>query len=72
MSSSILQLECCIDEWLPGTRTNIQFGMDYQVVYEKNVKELDRFELCTKQHDLLNNLLTKIYNRGRYASLLMH
>lgn len=65
---SFLQIECCIDEWVSGTRTDIEFGMDYEATYEKHIKELDRFEERTKQHDLLDGLLIKLYNRGRYAS----
>jgi len=59
-------IKCCLDELVSGTRVQIEFGDDYHDVYDRHLKELDRFEQYTKKHDLLRNYLVKLYNRGRH------
>lgn len=60
-----LQIECCIDEWISGIRTDIPFSTTlYKDVYEDHIRCLERFDKITKQI-ILPNILLKLYNRGR-------
>lgn len=60
-----LQIECCIDEWISGIRSDIPFSTAlYKDVYEDHIRCLDRFNKITKKL-ILPNILLKLYNRGR-------
>jgi uncharacterized protein DUF6532 len=64
--TSRIQIECCIDEWISGIRTDIPFSTAlYKDVYEDHIRCLERFNKITKQL-ILPNILVKLYNRGRY------
>ena len=66
------QIENCIDEWLSGTHISIDFSRkEYQDIYLSWIKELDNFNKYTKKHDLLDKILVKIHNRGRYVWCLV-
>ncbi|KAH7918565.1 hypothetical protein BV22DRAFT_1024399 [Leucogyrophana mollusca] len=59
-------IECCIDEWATGTRTDIPFTtQDYRSVYEVHLKCLREFEKHTREHGLLKKICKKIYTNGR-------
>ena len=61
------QIECCIDEWITGIKTDIPFSTAlYKDVYEDHIRCLERFNKITKQL-ILPNILVKLYNRGRYV-----
>lgn len=60
-----VQIECCIDEWISGIRSDIPFSAAlYKDVYEDHIRCLERFNRVTKQI-ILPNILVKLYNRGR-------
>ena len=66
-----LQIECCIDEWITGIKTDIPFSTAlYKDVYEDHIRCLERFNKITKQL-ILPNILVKLYNRGRYVSITL-
>ncbi|KAF8804477.1 hypothetical protein BYT27DRAFT_7225209 [Phlegmacium glaucopus] len=59
-------IECCIDEWITGIRTDIPFSTTlYKDVYEDHIHCLERFNKISKQK-ILPNILIKFYNRGRF------
>ncbi|KAF8220648.1 hypothetical protein L208DRAFT_1332651 [Tricholoma matsutake] len=59
-------IECCIDEWITGVRTDIPFSTAlYKDIYEDHIHCLERFDKITKQQ-ILTNILIKLYNRGRF------
>jgi hypothetical protein len=63
-------MECGIDEWGTGIKTEIAFtAADYRPVFEAHLKTLREFEKHTKKHSLLDKICTKLYNVGRYVSL---
>ncbi|KAF8229109.1 hypothetical protein L208DRAFT_1402691 [Tricholoma matsutake] len=49
-------IECCINEWITGIKTDIPFTT---ALYQ---------DKHTGKHDILTNILLKIYNRGRFHS----
>ena len=60
-----LQIECCIDEWISGIRSDIPFSTAlYKDVYQDHIRCLERFDKVTNQL-ILPNILVKLYNRGR-------
>jgi hypothetical protein len=64
---SCLQIECCIDEWISGVRTDIPFSTAlYKDVYQDHIRTLERFDKVTNQI-ILPNILVKLYNRGRWV-----
>jgi hypothetical protein len=59
------QIECCIDEWISGIRSDVPFSTAlYKDVYEDHISCLERFDKVTKKM-ILPNILLKLYNRGR-------
>ncbi|KAF8230447.1 hypothetical protein L208DRAFT_1400539 [Tricholoma matsutake] len=65
----LMAIECCIDEWITGIKTDIPFTTAlYQDVYEDHICCLQHFKKHTGKHDILTNILLKIYNRGRFHS----
>ncbi|KAF8237061.1 hypothetical protein L208DRAFT_1249518 [Tricholoma matsutake] len=59
-------IECCIDEWITGVRTDIPFSTAlYKDIYEDHVRCLECFDKITKQQ-ILTNILVKLCNRGRF------
>jgi hypothetical protein len=61
-----LQIECGIDEWISGIRSDIPFSTAlYKDIYEDHIRCLERFDKITEQN-ILPNILVKLYNRGRY------
>ncbi|KAF8233249.1 hypothetical protein L208DRAFT_1267700, partial [Tricholoma matsutake] len=62
-------IECCIDEWITRIKTDIPFTTAlYQDVYEDHLCCLECFEKHTKKHGILNNILLKLYNQGKFHS----
>lgn len=61
------QIECCIDEWATGIKTDVPFtSAEYRTVYQDHVKALDEFETHTTQHaHILDNILTRMHNIAR-------
>lgn len=62
-------IECCIDEWVTGTRTDIPFTIqEYRGVYESHLKCLHAFEDATKLYNILPGICTRLYEVGRIHS----
>ena len=50
-SSLLMQIECCIDEWVTGTQMDISFTVqDYCSIYDSHVKCLQEFDKATKEY----------------------
>lgn len=65
---SAQQIECNLDEWISGTKTEVTFWADdYRAVYESHVLSLNSFGKYSKSQgvDLLGLLQTRLYNYGR-------
>lgn len=61
------QMECSIDEWGAGVRTEVAFtAVDYRSIFDTHLKCLHNFQDATKKHSLLEKICTKLYNVGRY------
>ncbi|KIM88272.1 hypothetical protein PILCRDRAFT_62582, partial [Piloderma croceum F 1598] len=59
-------MECGIDEWGTGIKTDIAFtAVDYRTVFDAHLKCLRNFQEATKKHELLDKICTKLYNVGR-------
>ncbi|KAI6029634.1 hypothetical protein BKA83DRAFT_4047772 [Pisolithus microcarpus] len=62
-------IECCIDEWMTGTWTDIPFTIqEYRGTYESHLKCLHAFEDATKDYDVLPAICTRLYEAGRIHS----
>ncbi|KAI5994821.1 hypothetical protein EDD15DRAFT_2119815, partial [Pisolithus albus] len=62
-------IECCIDKWMPGTRTDIPFTIqEYHGAYESHLKCLEAFEDATKMYNVLPAICSKLYEVGRVHS----
>ena len=62
------QIECNIDEWATGLKTDIPFyAEEYRAVYDSHVVSLSEFGVYSKSRnlDLLGRLQRKLYNYGR-------
>ncbi|KAG2748064.1 hypothetical protein P692DRAFT_20649291, partial [Suillus brevipes Sb2] len=58
--------ECCIDEWADGERIDISFsGDEYKEVYAKHLANLNKFNLRTKDHGILDAIQKEINDVGR-------
>ncbi|KAJ7840447.1 hypothetical protein B0H13DRAFT_2416176 [Mycena leptocephala] len=61
--------ENLIDERITGIRTDVPFTTtDYRSVYESHLKALTQFEEETGQHKILDNILVRLHNIGRFHS----
>jgi hypothetical protein len=61
-------MECGIDEWGTGIKTDIVFtAVDYHTVFSPHLKCLRDFWEATKKHELLDKICVKLYNVGRYV-----
>ncbi|KIK25342.1 hypothetical protein PISMIDRAFT_97028 [Pisolithus microcarpus 441] len=62
-------IECCIDEWMTGTRTDIPFTIqEYRGAYESHLKCLQAFEEATKTYAVLPAICMRLYEVGRVHS----
>ena len=62
------QIECNIDEWISGTKTEVTFWADnYRGIYESHILSLNSFSTYSKSRgfDLLGRLQRRLYNYGR-------
>ncbi|KAI6020337.1 hypothetical protein BKA83DRAFT_4495093 [Pisolithus microcarpus] len=58
-------IECCIDEWMTGTWTDIPFTIqEYRSTYKSHLKCLHAFEDATKDYDVLPAICTRLYEAG--------
>jgi len=64
----VFQIECCIDEWITGVKTDVTFYADeYRSIYQGHINSLQTFGSVTSKHDLLGRLQRTLYNFGRYV-----
>lgn len=62
-------IECCVDEWTTGTRTDIPFTVnDYRAGYDCHLQCLQDFDEATKEFGVLKGICAKIYEDGRIHS----
>ena len=60
------QIECCIDEWMTGTQTDIPFTVqDYRSGYDSHLKCLQEFDKVTKEFGVLKGICARIAEDGR-------
>ena len=62
------QIECNLDEWISGTKTEVTFWADdYRPIYESHVLSLNTFGEFSKSKgvDLLGLLQRRLNNYGR-------
>ncbi|GLB45402.1 hypothetical protein LshimejAT787_2200650 [Lyophyllum shimeji] len=63
-------IECCLDEWMTGIKTSIEFSAKlYGDVYASHKKHINDFKAYTvknKAGNLLDSILEKLHNRGRF------
>ncbi|KAG1720028.1 uncharacterized protein EDB91DRAFT_1065099, partial [Suillus paluster] len=58
--------ECCIDEWCDGECVDISFSSgEYREAYDRHLANLKKFHARTKDHGILNSILTELNNTGR-------
>ncbi|KAJ6529721.1 hypothetical protein B0H19DRAFT_1193142 [Mycena capillaripes] len=58
-----------IDERLTGVRTDVPFtANDYRAVYEAHIKALEDFNVHTGKYALLEKILKRLHNVGRFHS----
>ncbi|KAJ6540408.1 hypothetical protein B0H19DRAFT_915941, partial [Mycena capillaripes] len=61
--------ENLIDERLTGIRNNIPFtANEYRSVYDSHLKALEEFDEQTQPYKILNNILIRLHNIGRFHS----
>ncbi|KAF7371540.1 hypothetical protein MVEN_00009000 [Mycena venus] len=61
--------ENTIDEYLTGIRTNVPFtANEYRPVYETHLQSLREFREHTAKYNLLDKILTRMHNVGRFHS----
>ncbi|KDQ60022.1 hypothetical protein JAAARDRAFT_711578 [Jaapia argillacea MUCL 33604] len=62
-------IECCIDEWGSGVKTDINFmAVEYKRVYDTHLESLVNFGQHTSHYNLLNKLCNKLAVDGRFFS----
>ncbi|GLB39847.1 hypothetical protein LshimejAT787_0705000 [Lyophyllum shimeji] len=63
-------IECCLDEWMTGIRTSIDFSSklygDIYAGHQLHIEEFKDYATKNKARDLLESILTKLHNRGRF------
>ncbi|KAG2739605.1 hypothetical protein P692DRAFT_20755194 [Suillus brevipes Sb2] len=58
--------ECCIDEWYEGKHEDISFSSsEYREAYDWHLANLKKFDARTKDHGILDSILTELNNNGR-------
>ncbi|KAG2337594.1 hypothetical protein BDR05DRAFT_895011, partial [Suillus weaverae] len=58
--------ECCVDEWVDDKWIDISFlSSKYKEAYNKHLANLKKFHAWTKDHDIVNSILTEINDNGR-------
>jgi hypothetical protein len=63
-----LQMECGIDEWGTGVKTDVPFtAVDYCPIFDSHFKCLQKFQAATKKYELLDKICTRLYNVGQYV-----
>ncbi|KAH9910241.1 uncharacterized protein B0H18DRAFT_896253, partial [Fomitopsis serialis] len=67
-------IECGIDEWGTGTRTEVHFTADdYRPVYETHKASLEAFDTFSDDaHRVLLKIRTKLHNEARYSIFYHH
>ena len=68
VSNFAQQIECNLDEWISGTKTEVTFWADdYRVIYDSHILSLNSFGSYSKSQgfDLLGWLQRRLYNFGR-------
>lgn len=67
--SDVFQIECCIDEWTTGIRTDCAFTTAaYRDIYVDHLRCLQDFISHDKKYgkdNIVGNIIEKLYNRGR-------
>lgn len=59
-------MECAIDEWITGLRTDITFTAEsYRSVYKKHLKDLQMFDEASKELGVLDQIRARISSDGR-------
>ncbi|KAH7917552.1 hypothetical protein BV22DRAFT_991734, partial [Leucogyrophana mollusca] len=59
-------IECCIDEWASGTRTEVSFTEEeYKEVYEKHLANLLKFDERTRARGVLPATLQRLHDNGQ-------
>ncbi|KAJ6513761.1 hypothetical protein C8R47DRAFT_1286624 [Mycena vitilis] len=67
VAAIITTIENTIDEYATGIKTDIPFtANEYRSVYEGHLKSLDRFAEHTAKYELLDKILIRIHNGGRF------
>ncbi|KAJ7060230.1 hypothetical protein C8F01DRAFT_1141987 [Mycena amicta] len=62
-------MENCVDEWITGTRVDVPFTANkYRSVYQSHIKSLEAFQVHGARHQILEKILTKLHNNGRFHS----
>ncbi|KAJ7048671.1 hypothetical protein C8F01DRAFT_48554 [Mycena amicta] len=62
-------VECCIDEWATGARVDIKFASaEYGSIYRAHVKALEAFNVRGAQFQVVDKILTRMHNVGRFHS----
>ncbi|KAG6906092.1 hypothetical protein DXG01_015961 [Tephrocybe rancida] len=58
-------IECNIDKWVSGTKTDIAFyADDYRTMYMKHIESLKTFGEATSKHGLLETMQKRLHNFG--------
>ncbi|KAG6818720.1 hypothetical protein H0H93_002504 [Arthromyces matolae] len=59
-------IECNIDEWTTGLKTDKAFyADDYRATYLKHIESLETFGKATAKHDMLKTMQKRLHNFGR-------
>ncbi|KAF8183355.1 hypothetical protein K438DRAFT_1975214 [Mycena galopus ATCC 62051] len=62
-------IECGIDEWATGIKTDVPFtSADYRSIYTDHINSMTAFEKRSAPRDILGNILTRLHNVGRFHS----
>ncbi|KAJ7059964.1 hypothetical protein C8F01DRAFT_1254071 [Mycena amicta] len=62
-------MDNCVDEWITGTHTDVPFtANEYRSVYQSHVKSLQAFQMHGAKHQILEKILMKLHNNGRFHS----
>ena len=68
----LLQIECCIDEWVTGLKEDIKFtSAAYVSVYHGHLDSLQRFGERTAPYKLLDKICCDLHDIARYVLLCL-